>query len=55
VFDPLSIVSVVIGIAFLAAIGRVVWQHRENKAVFWGWIAVIAMFAAAYLYYHSRK
>ena len=44
--DSFSIVAIMFEIMFLAAIGRFAWKNREKKLLFWGWLAVIAMFVA---------
>ena len=44
--DSFSIVAIMFEIMFLAAIGRFAWKNREKKLLFWGWLAVIAMFMA---------
>ena len=44
-FEPLVVISIILEIMFLAAIGRYAWRQRTNRFVFWGWLAVLAMFA----------
>jgi hypothetical protein len=45
VLEPLFVICVILEIMFLAAVGRFAWRQRTNRFVFWGWLAVLAMFA----------
>jgi hypothetical protein len=45
VLDPFIIVTLLVEVLFVAALGRYVWQRRANNFVFYGWIAVIAILA----------
>jgi hypothetical protein len=45
VFKPLVVISIILEVMFLAAIGRHAWRQRTNRFVFWGWLAVLAMLA----------
>ena len=48
---PFSIGSIILEMMFLAALAHFAWKQRANRFVFWGWIAVIAMIGAAYIYF----
>lgn len=52
--EPLSIFTTILGIMFLAAVGRFAWRQRANKFVFWGWLVVLAMFAVIMWFSHVR-
>ena len=53
--DPFSIGGIVLEIIFLAVLGRFAWKQRQNKCVFWGWIAVIALLAGADIYFELMR
>jgi hypothetical protein len=46
ILDSLSIAAMMFEAVFLAALGRFAWKNRQNKLLFWGWLAVIAMLVA---------
>ncbi len=45
--DLFTVVALILEAVFLAGLGRFVWQNRKKKFLFWGWLAVLAMFVAA--------
>ena len=51
---PLSIGAIILCVIFLAVLAGFAWKHRENKFVFYAWIAVIAMIVAAFFYFEVR-
>jgi uncharacterized SAM-binding protein YcdF (DUF218 family) len=51
IFESFSIVTIMSEVIFLAALGRFAWKNRQKKLLFWGWLAVIAMFVAADIVY----
>ena len=48
--EPLNIITIILAIMFLAGLGLFAWRQRANKFVFWGWLAVLAMFAVMYFF-----
>jgi hypothetical protein len=46
ILDSFSIAAMMFEAVFLAALGRFAWKNRQNKLLFWGWLAVIAMLVA---------
>ena len=53
--DPFSIGGIVLEVIFFAVLGRFAWKQRQNKFVFWGWIAVIALLAGADIYFELMR
>ena len=52
--EPMTLVSVILEIIFLAVIARIAWRQRKNKLVFWGWLAFMAMLALVDYWYLLR-
>jgi len=46
ILDSFSNITIMFEVIFLAALGRFAWKNRQKKLLFWGWLAVIAMFVA---------
>jgi len=43
ILDSYSIVTLMSEVIFLSLLGRIAWKNRQNKFLFRGWLAVIAM------------
>jgi hypothetical protein len=53
-FEPMTIIWLVLEVIFLAAIARFAWRQRANKLVFGGWVAFLLMLVLVDYWYLLR-